>query len=524
MILEEIHEELQETAFATWPEVCVSSVTGDGIELLKRKIVEKVTQTHHVRDISGPFRMPIDRCFSLTGRGTIIAGTIMEGIVQSDDKVMLYPQETEVRIRSIQIHGHDVEEAEAGQRTALLISGIKKGDIKRGNVVAAIQSMYPTERVDVKITMSNKTKRIVKHQSRLHLHIGAGQALCRVVLFGKNELHPGESGYAQLIVEEKIAVKKRDPFVLRFYSPLETIGGGMVLDAAAKKHKRSDPAVLEELKRKEENKESDVLLKYIQKSSQSPVTIAQMKDAISIEENDIQEMLAELEQRCLVVRLQGKKNAYYWSYDSENIMWNHVRTWLVQYHQTHPYRSGAWKKELQREVFTGWEMGRFEAYLSYLESSGKQEPRIERNGDRIKVRGFVIHKDTEFLKIERYVQEVFRSAGYQLFSVQELCPKNLENECFMDMLMIWKEEGKLVTMTETYYAASTQVESVIQKVQAYFQGRKILTYSELRDMLNTSRKIAKLWMAYLDEQKITIRCGNETERVLYRDKNEVINQ
>lgn len=524
LILEEIHEELRKTAFATWPEICVSSVTGDGIELLKQMIVEKVTQTHHVRDISGPFRMPIDRCFSLIGRGTVIAGTIMEGVVQSDDKVMLYPQETEVRIRSIQIHGHDAETATAGQRTALLIPGIKKDDIKRGNIVAAIHSMYPTERVDVKITMSNETKRIVKHQSRLHLHIGAGQVLCRVILFGKNELHPGESGYAQLVVEEKIAVKKRDPFVLRFYSPLETIGGGVVLDAAAKKHKRSDPAVLEELQRKEENKESDVLLRYIRKSSQSPVTIAQMKGVVSIEEKDIQEMLAELDQQRLIVRLQGKKNTYYWSYDSENVMWNHVRTWLIQYHQIHPYRPGVGKKELQREAFSGWEMGRFEAYLSYLESSEKQESRIERNRDRIKLRGFVIQKDTAFQETERYVQEMFRSAGYQLFSPQELCPKNLENECFMDILMIWKEEGKLVAMTETYYAASTQVKSVIQKVQAHFQEQEILTYSESRDMLNTSRKIAKVWMAYLDEQKITMRCGNETERVPYRYKNEVINQ
>ena len=522
LILEEVHEELQETAFAAWPEICVSSVTGDGIELLKQMIVERVAQTHHVRDISGPFRMPIDRCFSLNGRGTVIAGTIMEGAVRSDDKVMLYPQETEVRIRSIQIHGQAVEAATAGQRTALLIPGIKKDDIKRGNIVAAIHSMCPTERVDVKITVSNETKRIVKHQSRLHLHIGAGQVLCRVILFGKNELHPGESGYAQLVVEEKIAVKKRDPFVLRFYSPLETIGGGVVLDAVAKKHKRSDPAVLEELQRKEENKESDVLLRYLRKSSKSPVIIAQIKDAVSIEEKDIQKILTELEQQRLVVRLQGKKNMYYWSYDSENDIWDHVRTWLLQYHQTHPYRYGAWKKELQREAFSGWEMGRFEAYLSYLESSEKQESRIERDGDRIKLREFVIQKDTVFLDAERYVHEMFCTAGYQMLSSQELCPKNLGNECFMDILMIWKEEGKLVAMTEMYYAASTQVESVIQKVRAHFQEQKMLTYSELRDMLNTSRKTAKLWMAYLDEQRITMRCGNETERVQYKDKKDVI--
>lgn len=518
LMVEEIREELKNTVFATWPEVSVSSVTGNGIELLKQKIVEKVAQTHHVRAISGPFRMPIDRCFSLTGRGTIIAGTIMEGVVRRDDKVMLYPQEREVRVRSIQIHGQGIEAAVAGQRAALLIPGIKTEDVKRGNSVAAVHSMCPTERIDVKITMSNETKRIVKHQSRLHLHIGAGQVLCRVILFGKNELQQGESGYAQLVLEEQLAVKKKDLFVLRFYSPLETIGGGVVLDAMAKKHKRSDPAVLEELKRKDENKESEILLGYIQKQKQSPVTIDLMKGDISIEEKVLQEMLEEFEQQQWIVRLQGKKHMYYWSYASENAMWNQVKTWLYQYHRMYPYRKGALKKELQRNVFAGWEMGRFEAYLSYLESAEQKEPKIKRTGDRICLNGFQIQKDDTFCKIEKHVKTMFGSAGYQLFSPEELCLENMEAECFSDILSILQDEGELVMMAEMYYATNTQVEAVIQNVRKHFQEQEILTYSEMRDMLNTSRKMAKLWMAYLDERKITMRCGNETERVMYQDK------
>ena len=515
LMIEEIRDELQETIFATWPQVCVSSTTGAGIERLKKMIVENVGKVHITRESSEPFRMPIDRCFSLMGRGTVIAGTILEGMVRREDKLMLYPKEKEVRVRSIQIHGQDTESAVAGQRAALLIPGVKKEDIKRGNVVAAEHSMQITERLDVKITMSDRTKRIVKHQSRLHLHIGAAQVLCRVILFGKNELQSGESGYAQLVLEEKIAVKKRDLFVLRFYSPLETIGGGVVLDAVAKKHKRSDPGVIDEIKRKEEDKESDILLEWIRKQNTGPVTIAQMKTAIKMDEKEMQEILKELEQQKKIVALQGKKRSYYWLYDSENEMWERVRTWLQRYHNKYPYRQGALKKEVQREVFAGWEMGCFEAYLSYLETSGNMEKRIEREQDRIWLKSFTIQKDKRFQETEKYVKKRLEGAGWQLLPYQELCPEEMNKECFGDIFNVMKIEGKLIAITEAYYVTNTQMEDAVQKVKLHFREKEVLTYSELRDMLNISRKMAKIWMEYLDEQKITKRCGRETERIAY---------
>lgn len=139
-MIEEIREEMKmlgDDRFAAWPEVCVSSKTGEGIENLKTIIVKNVLRTHHLRDTSGAFRMPIDRILSLPGRGTVIAGTILEGEVQPDDKIMLYPKKTEARIRSIQVHGQNAEKATAGQRAALLLPGIKKEELKRGNVAGS---------------------------------------------------------------------------------------------------------------------------------------------------------------------------------------------------------------------------------------------------------------------------------------------------------------------------------------------------------------------------------------------------
>ena len=530
LMTEEIREEIKmlgDDRFAAWPEVCVSSKTGEGIENLKTIIVENVLRTHHLRDTSGAFRMPIDRILSLSGRGTVIAGTILEGEVQPDDKIMLYPKKTETRIRSIQVHGQNVEKATAGQRAALLLPGIKKEELKRGNVAAAIHSLNPSERLDVKITMSAHTGRILKHQSRLHLHIGAGQVLCRVILFGKNELTPGESGYAQLVLEEKIAVKKRDSFVLRFYSPLETIGGGIVLDAAAKKHKRTNPAVVEELKQKEENKESNILLKWLRSQKKNPVTIEQIKPLLEINEEEISNMLCRYMKKQQIVSFIYKKCTYYWSQESENNMWEQMKEWLQKYHQRHPYRYGATKKELQKELFSGWENKTFEAYLSYLESFGQSQTdltsesdkqtdsRIKRNEDIICLCNFEIQHDKKFQQIEAHILKTLEEAGYQLLLYKELCPPKVDEECFEDIFKVLKKEGKLIEIADSYYVTEGKLQVVIEKVEQHFREHKILTYSEMRDNLEISRKTAKIWIEYLDKIKITMRCGNETERVAF---------
>lgn len=173
------------------------------------------------------------------------------------DPVTIYPSRIESRIRNLQVHSHDVEEAYAGQRVAVNLAGLKKSDLNKGDVVAVPDSMHTTMMIDIKLTVLKDCEREILNATRLHLYHGARDVLCKVVLLDRDSISAGESCYAQLRLEEEIAVKTGDRFVLRFYSPLETIGGGVILDSNPFKHKRNDPQVLESLNIKENGSDKE---------------------------------------------------------------------------------------------------------------------------------------------------------------------------------------------------------------------------------------------------------------------------
>lgn len=208
----------------------VSSYTGEGIEELKQAIFQLIDQKTQIKNTDVPFRIPIDRIFSVEGFGTVITGTLIEGKMKVGDPVTIYPSRIESRIRNLQVHSHDVEEAYAGQRVAVNLAGLKKSDLNKGDVVAVPDSMHTTMMIDIKLTILKDCEREILNATRLHLYHGARDVLCKVVLLDRDSISAGESCYAQLRLEEEIAVKTGDRFVLRFYSPLETIGGGVILD------------------------------------------------------------------------------------------------------------------------------------------------------------------------------------------------------------------------------------------------------------------------------------------------------
>ena len=247
VVCDDLRNEVKGTFLENAQMIPVSSYTGEGIEELKQAIFQLIDQKTQIKNLDVPFRIPIDRIFSVEGFGTVITGTLIEGKMKVGDPVTIYPSRIESRIRNLQVHSHDVEEAYAGQRVAVNLAGLKKSDLNKGDVVAVPDSMHTTMMIDIKLTILKDCEREILNATRLHLYHGARDVLCKVVLLDRDSISAGESCYAQLRLEEEIAVKTGDRFVLRFYSPLETIGGGVILDSNPFKHKRNDPQVLESL-------------------------------------------------------------------------------------------------------------------------------------------------------------------------------------------------------------------------------------------------------------------------------------
>lgn len=243
-----LREEIQTFVAGTFLEkaavVVTSAVDGRGIEDLRRILWQKCLEETQGGDYAqrnasvNSFRLPIDRVFSLKGFGTIVTGTLLDGALDMDSSAMLYPKAQLVKVRGIQVHGQNVSRAFPGQRVAVNLAGIGKEEISRGEILAAADSMESTMMADVKLRLLKSGHRSLKSGARVHLYHGAAELICKVILLDREVMKPGEEAVAQLRMEQQTAMKTGDHFVIRFYSPVETIGGGVVENPNAVKRKR----------------------------------------------------------------------------------------------------------------------------------------------------------------------------------------------------------------------------------------------------------------------------------------------
>ena len=262
LVKDEVKEKTKGLFIENAPIVEVDSVSGRGLEELVKKI-DEISEDIEEKKIDAPARMSIDRVFSLKGFGTIVTGTLIEGKISIDDEMTIYPSEKKVKVRNLQVHGCDVKTAYAGQRTAINLSNIKVSEIQRGDVIAETGSVEESMMIDVNISLVEHCKKSLKHWDRIRVFHGTKQILCRIVPLNEDEIPYGESGYAQLRLEEKIVAKKVDRFIIRSYSPMDTIGGGIIIDTAPKKHKIYDESVIETLKIKEKGELKDIIEEYL---------------------------------------------------------------------------------------------------------------------------------------------------------------------------------------------------------------------------------------------------------------------
>lgn len=258
-----LDQEIREFAEGTFLEnadvVVTSAVDGRGIEELRRVLWKLCTagKTTENQNLSrnesdsctgrmgtkaSAFRLPIDRVFSLKGFGTVVTGTLLDGSLGLDYDAMLYPRAERIKIRGIQVHGQEVSEAVPGQRVAVNLPGIGKEQISRGEILATAGSMEGTMIADVRLQLLKSGQRSLKSGTRVHLYHGAAELVCKIILFDREVLKPGEEAVVQLRMEQVTAMKAGDHFVIRFYSPVETIGGGVVLNPNVVKRKKRQNA------------------------------------------------------------------------------------------------------------------------------------------------------------------------------------------------------------------------------------------------------------------------------------------
>ena len=511
LVEEEIQEELEGTFLEGAPVVKVSAATGQGLDELTDTIQQLMSDEVVAKDTQTIPRLPIDRAFTLSGFGTIITGTLISGTITREDVLEMYPIGKECKIRNIQVHGQNQDKCYAGQRVAINLSNVKKKEICRGCVLAPKNSMKNTDLLDVKLKVLEDSMRILTNHERLHLYTGTSEILCRAVLLDKEQIGPGEEGLVQLRLEEEIAVKRGDRFVVRFYSPMETIGGRIVLEPNPVRKKRFDAQAIEELKKKESGSLGDVMELQIKEHGDTMITLAELAKVMAHSVDELKEYLEELEESGTIFVFPMKKDTYLWHRDSEFAVRQKIEETLQKYHSEHPYRYGMKKAEIHNTFLKKIKPNIFDAYIERMTG----ENVYGRREEYLSLPGYEVPKDAMYLQTEKLIEDTFEKAGYDFVRFSEIDFGKIPRQTAEDVVLMMIDEGKVIRINEEMFTMKHLMDEAKEKIQNHLKEENLITIAQVRDMFSTSRKSAKPILEYMDSIKVTKKTGGESERVAY---------
>ena len=495
-------ELVQGTFLAGKPILPVSAVTGAGLPELKDALHNLVLNTQEKSAIA-PFRLPIDRVFSVDGFGTVVTGTVIEGAVRPGDEVELAPFGLSGRVRAVQVHGKSVDAACAGQRAALNLTGLKKEDIRRGNAAVSPGSIRPSRMLDVRLQCLADSRRTILNGSQLHLYHGTAIQLAKAVLLDRDELSPGQDCYAQLRLTEPIAVKSGDRFVVRFYSPVETIGGGTVLDPCPPRHKRNDPAVLGALAIQEQGSAGQRLLQSAASFGVSLPTAAQLSERAGLDSSASASSLAELlSHRQLAEPLPGR----YVSASALDALWPRCREILANYHAKHPLHAGMPAAELRQKLFRETAPAEGDTLLEIF----LREGRVRYTAGRYALAEFSVRLTKRQSVLSQELLDLFRQGGMEpdtMDTVLSTLPlqDQLEARQVLESLLT---SGELVRLSPELCWHRDIWQSALDTLQALCAANGSVTLADMRDALGTTRKYALLFLEAGDRRRITLREGD----------------
>lgn len=502
LIKEDIRDSLKSTFLEESPIVEVSSKTGYGIDKLIQEITCLAQKAVKERDLNTISRLPIDRVFSIQGFGTVITGTLITGILKKGDEVEIYPVNKISRIRNIQVHSSDAEKAYAGQRTAINLSNIKKTDIYRGCVIAPVNSMKNTMMLDVKLNLLKSSKRIVVNRSRLHFYTGTSEILTRVVLLDRDELSPGESCYAQLRLEEEVAVRRGDKFIVRFYSPVETVGGGEIIEPVPLKRKRFDEDLIEELKIKEKGSGADVIEKII-KQSKDLLSVSALAKTTALTETEVRDDIEILEQEEKISLFKVKNEMYLWHKSFEIELEEKLEKYLFNFHKVNKYAKGVRKSEIKSKFLPDLKQLLFDTVILFFAEKGL----IKQTDEFISLPYFTVEYDEDYTKIKGKALNILNDVKFEFLKFEELEEKT-GLPMTSDVLSLMMAEKDLVKINELVTSKILYEEAKNILVEFLKKNKKI-SAAQYRDLLNTNRKTAITLLEHFDMVKLTKRVEND---------------
>ncbi len=507
LVLEDVRAGLHGSAFADAPIVPVSAVTGAGLEELRRALADAARHARARAD-DDLFRLPIDRVFTIHGTGTVVTGTLWSGHVRTEDALALLPDGPRARVRGVQVHGQPEAVARAGQRAAIALAGVERDQVIRGQVLVREEGWSPTTLLTVRLRVIPGTGWKLAQRQRIRFHLGTAELLGRIRLFGADALDPDLPGatleaYAQIGLEGPVIARAGDRFVIRSYSPVTTIGGGIVLEPAASRRRRLGEHEAELLDRLLAPPADAVLARAVL-AGWSGVAAT----GLAVETPHPPAEIAVALDAHLATGALGRVGDRVF----DGAVLEQARRVLLEvverFHEVSPLRPGIDRQELRRALPPGAAPGLADALVDTLVGQGIVVARGER-GELLARAGFQPHLTHEQAVARDRLLALYESAELAAPSVDELPAELRQRRDFWPLLKLLESEGHLLAMAPETFVSAAAMARARERARRELAGKGALGPADFRALFPLTRKHLIPLLEYFDRSGLTVRRGND---------------
>ena len=504
IVIDEVKKIMRDTFLQDAPIIPVSSITKEGIDELKKVLDELITQTAAKKD-RGIFRLCIDRCFTIKGFGTVVAGTVLSGKIKIGDTLELLPNKKKVKVRGIEVHNKKVTEVGTGFRSAINLVGTEKEEIKRGDVLAQPGYYKPSTFLNASLYLLKSAGKPLKNLTRLRIHLGTKEILGRIVLLDKKTLAPGQKAMAQFRLETPAVCDINDRYVVRTYSPQATIGGGVIIEPKATKAKGFDEKLIEHLQKVEAGDPGVMVEENLATNFELPRKVDEIAYDLNLPLPKVSEVIKQLLNNKKVLCIDEKRGLYYSQKNSEKLK-NNIINILKEYHKNNPINTGIPQLELLKNISKGFD----KSLLNYTLEKMSREKSVKLTDDnKMRLFDFKVVLDKNMDEIVKRLEEMFLNAefkppNYDAVLSQRLGDEKLVKKAYRYVL----DTGILIFVGESIVIHKKMVEQAKEKLIQFLKSNKEIRISQFRDLLGASRKYVLPLLIYFDTHNVTIKRGD----------------
>ena len=512
----EVEDFLRGTFLERSPIVSVSSLTGAGLENLKHAIIAAAAHVE-ARDAQALPRLPIDRVFTMKGFGTVVTGTLISGTVRREDELEAFPSGKNVRVRGVQVHGQTADQAIAGQRTALNLAGVSTEELSRGMMLAPATTFEASRRADVRLMLLASAARPLKNRSRAHFHCNTMESVAEILLYDCKELAPGAGAFARLKLPAPALLLPGDRFIIRQFSPVITIGGGTILDAAPEfkipglsRVKRTAQASASALSQGftvlESGQHGAILTFRTTRRGKRGLSIAEAVSETGLPANEIIEYAHALADEKMLVRFQDRLFAEFEFGLAQKCLLDRI----AQLHKEDPLKPGIARGEIHGEMkrIFGMAPELFDAAVTELVMAKK----VETTGDLLRLPGQgVVMKDEE-AESKKKIEDAFATAGLKVPALNEvLAGLKIDKARAQKIVTLLLRDKSLIKVSDDLVFHRSALDQLRGQIAAHKSRASTIDVAAFKNMTGVSRKYAIPLLEYLDRERVTRRIGDSRQ-------------